>query len=143
MNIDYIIKQLKIQYYKNLIDNMNKEHIMSITIVSYYNLLLEDSLDIIKTSSESETKSFFENTELYKKSWSKLNIIHKIIKIKEFVNRLDIISQIEKTELINLLIDLLKSNKLSKKDIYYDEINGVILSIPNLLYNNNKYTYSI
>jgi hypothetical protein len=75
----------------------------------------------------------------YKKQWNKLNIIHKKIKIKEFINNL-MIQKEEKKKLINNLMKLVNDKKLIKKnDIEYDVINGKIISIPILKCNNNKY----
>jgi len=62
----------------------------------------------------------------------------KIIKIKEFVNNLDINSQIEKENLKDALINYIKEKK-GKNKINYDEIKGKILSISNLIFDNNKY----
>ena len=79
---------------------------------------------------------------LYNKSWSKLNAIHKIIKIKEFVNNIKIDNINDKEKLKDELVDLVKSKILTKKDkITYDEENGKIISIKNLQYKDGKYFY--
>ena len=45
-----------------------------------------------------------------------------------------------KNNLKDKLVTMIKDRKLTKKtDINYDSINGIILSIPILQYNNNKY----
>ena len=75
---------------------------------------------------------------LYLKPWSKLTQIHKVIKIKEFVNNLDISNQTEKENFKDKLIDQIKEKK-TKNKINYDETKGKILSISNLSFENNKY----
>jgi hypothetical protein len=77
----------------------------------------------------------------YKKPWTKLNNIHKILKIKEFVNN-SILNNSKKNELIILLIDLVKNKTITKKNmVEYDEEHCKILSINNLEITNNDYNY--
>ena len=72
------------------------------------------------------------NDDYYKKHWNKLNIVHKKIKIKEFINNLEI-TKVKKKELIEILLKLLNNKKLNKNEnIEYDNINGKIISIPML-----------
>ena len=94
-------------------------------------------------SSENENhKQIFSDEELYKKPWVKLNSIHKILKIKEFVNGLKIESEKDRVELRDQLVDLVKMKILSKKEkVKYDEVNGKIISLTNLQYKNGKYYY--
>lgn len=94
-------------------------------------------------SSETENhKQIFSDEELYKKPWVKLNSIHKILKIKEFVNNLKINSEKERTELKEELVTLVKTKILTKKEkVKYDEVNGKIISLTNLEYKNGKYYY--
>ena len=76
----------------------------------------------------------------YLKTWNKLNSIHKIIKIKEFVSNLQSDDNEMKNNLKDKLVTMIKDRKLTKKtDINYDVTNGIILSIPILQYVNNKY----
>ena len=90
----------------------------------------------------SNHNQIFNDDDLYKKSWSKLNSIHKILKIKEFVNNLKINSEDERTNLKDELTSLIKSKVLTNKDkIKYDEVNGKIISLVNLQYKNGKYFY--
>jgi len=77
---------------------------------------------------------------LYKRSWTKLTSVHKIIKVKEFVNKLMINDQQDKDELKKKLVGMIKTNKLTKKDmVKYDSINGRVIAIPILKYKNGKY----
>lgn len=143
MDIDIIIKKLENKYFnslnitliKNNIDiEWIKTHIINLNNIEDVNNLEIKNNVIIKTDQT--------ETNLYKKSWSKLNVIHKIIKIKEFVNNLNIDIEKNREELKNLLVELVKTKILSKKNnIEYDEINGKIISIKNLQYKDNKYYY--
>jgi hypothetical protein len=99
---------------------------------------------MIDTHTEKKTDISYidSNKYLYTKSWSKLNVIHKKLKIKEFVNNLQINCDIERKQLLDKLNDLIRLKILTKKDaVNYDEINGKIISLSNLQYNNNKYHY--
>jgi hypothetical protein len=142
MNIEQITNNINIIYYKNIIDNLNKNNINYNWLNSYYlNLLkIDNSSEIpvkINTPIDNNTDS-----ETYKKSWSKLNSIHKILKIKEFVNNLKFDLEEDKLELKNKLIELIKNKQLTKKNnVNYDEVNGKIISLLHLKYNNGKYYY--
>ena len=86
------------------------------------------------TNSETKNDDFY-----YKKPWNKLNIVHKRIKIKEFINTL-MITKEKKKELYNKFSSLLNSKKLTKKnDVEYDSINGKIITIPVLKFKNEEY----
>ena len=92
----------------------------------------------IDTNTESELK--YSDEYVYRKPWNKLNSVHKIIKIKEFINNLQSDDIDMKNKLKITLIDMIKDKKLIKKnDINYDSTTGNITSIPILQYNNYKY----
>ena len=130
MEIDTIINKLKIKYYKALIKSLNKSN----TTYDWLNNYVEQ----LKT----EDKHMYSDKSLYTKPWSKLNAIHKILKIKEFVENLKINSEKERTKLKDELISLVKAKVLTKKEkVKYDENNGKISSIVNLQYKDNKYFY--
>jgi hypothetical protein len=81
-------------------------------------------------------------TLLYKKPWTKLNLIHKKLKIKEFVNELKFTSEDYRNKLRDDLLNLLEIKVLNKKDkIIYDNINGKIISLIDLDYKNGNYYY--
>ena len=102
-----------------------------------------DKLDLNTTIESDNHKQIFSDDTLYKKSWTKLNAIHKILKIKEFVNNLKINSEKERIQLRDDLIELIKLKVLTKKEkVNYDEVNGKIISLVNLQYKNEKYYYS-
>jgi hypothetical protein len=96
-----------------------------------------------KSQTESETQShsmIFADEEFYKKPWTKLNPIHKVLKLKEFINNLKDVSGKDKEELKDRAVELVKLKVLTKKEkVDYDSVNGKILSITNLEYKNGKY----
>jgi hypothetical protein len=149
---------LKIKYLNNIIagcsktnlnyDNVKKElnnyeqENNNFTITEQKNknkIEMDEGLSEKKISDKEPSKTETETIDyLYLKPWSKLTQIHKVIKIKEFVNNLDIKNVIEKENLKDKLIDQIKEKK-SKNKINYDDTKGKILSISNLSHNNDKY----
>lgn len=139
---------LNIKYLNNLINGCSKSNINCETIKEELKKLDNDIQDIQNYSiTEQKIKIAIDMTEkgitetidyLYLKPWSKLTQIHKVIKIKEFVNTLDITSQNEKENLKDKLIAQIKEKK-TKNKINYDETKGKILFISNLSFENNKY----
>lgn len=158
MNINILINKYQTKYYKNILTNLEKNNIednLKKAIYEHINIL--DNINITETiintteynqndknsdnSLPTEEINTSDEYNLYKKSWAKLNSIHKILKIKEFVNNLNIKSDIEKQTLKDNLINSIKNKTLTKKGkIIYDDINGKIISIPDLQYNNGIYT---
>jgi hypothetical protein len=155
MELDLITSKLDLKYYRGLQYYLNKngnelewlnEHINNLT-----KQLQEDKNSETQTekkkeqslSSETENhKQIFSDEDLYKKPWVKLNSIHKILKIKEFVNSLKFDSEKDRFELREQLVDLVKIKVLTKKEkVKYDEVNGKIISLTNLQYKNGKYYY--
>lgn len=147
MDINLITQKLDIKYYDSIIKYLSKSNIDYEWLNTHLN-------NINKNYTESETENKIEiqppnnititDNDMYKKSWSKLNPIHKVIKIKEFVNNLKIDSENDKNKLKDSLISLIKSKILTKKDeVKYDEINGVIISLTKLEYKDNKYIYPV
>jgi hypothetical protein len=151
MDINTLSTKLEIKYYKSIIDNLSKNNINYIWLNKHLDKLNDhlDKKEIITETctekniiTESNHNQIFNDDDLYKKSWSKLNSIHKILKIKEFVNNLKINSEEERTNLKDELTSLIKSKVLTNKDkIKYDEVNGKIISLVNLQYKNGKYFY--
>ena len=121
-------------YYKFIEIHANKNKIKINPKVT-----LTESIDIEPdTNTETETK--YSDEYIYRKPWNKLNTIHKIIKIKEFVSTLSIDDIELKKNLKENLVDMIKTKKLTKKnDINYDAVNGIIISSPILQYKDNKY----
>jgi hypothetical protein len=149
-NLETIQVNLNIKYLNNLINGCSKSNIECDNIKKLLNKLDNEVQDIQNYSiTEQKIKIAYDMTEkgitetetidyLYLKPWSKLTQIHKVIKIKEFVNNLDISNQTEKENLKDKLIDQIKEKK-SKNKVNYDESKGKILSISNLSFENNKY----
>lgn len=141
-NLETIQSNLKIKYINNLINGCNKSNIDTTELSTYLDKLTVQQTDAytvteknVETEKETEKSSI---EYLYLKPWTKLTIIHKIIKIKEFVNNLDINNDTEKEELKDNLIELIK-NKKTKNKINYDATKGQVLSISELSFENGKY----
>ena len=95
--------------------------------------------NMVEVNSEGQEILYSEDY-LYKKPWTKLTNVHKMIKIKEFVNKLLINDEKDKDELKKKLVGMIKTKKLTKKDmVKYDSINGRVIAIPILKYKNGKY----
>lgn len=135
---------LDIEYYKTLKKILHKQHNKKYD--SYFDSLLSEEAitesEVMNESiSISDNKTNDDNPDdfYYKKPWNKLNIIHKKIKIKEFINNLLLTKQKKKT-LIDKLIHLLNEKKLNKKnEIDYDSNNGKIITITILKCKNDEY----
>jgi len=165
MNTEYNLENmqinLKIKYLNNLINGCSKSNINCNNVKLELNKYLQDNqnysitesnnkitesnkiteLNKINKSDTEKSKNITETETidyLYLKPWSKLTQIHKVIKVKEFVNNLDIINQSEIEILKDNIINQIKEKKIKNK-INYDETKGKILSISNLSFDNNKY----
>ena len=142
MNIDIIKDKLQIKYYSSLNTTLNKSNRDIDWLKNYINILNNPEVQLKQDNKNIIDLKENNTNNLYTKSWTKLNIIHKNIKIKEFVNNINCINENEKNILKDELINLLKSKVLTKKDtIVYDEENGKIKSIINLQYKDGKYFY--
>ena len=152
-NLESIESNLQIKYLNNLISACSRYNINSDNIKKeLHNLDGENNITINNNETQNvsitekevvkDNEKHVTETEtidyLYLKPWSKLTQIHKVIKIKEFVNNLGITNNIEKEKLKDGLIDQVKEKK-SKNKVNYDETKGKILSISNLSFDNNKY----
>lgn len=145
MDINIIMTKLNIKYFESIISSLDKQNITVEWITDHLKKLqLENNTEIeteTKTETVQNTKSD-ENSDMYKKPWNKLNPIHKKLKIKEFINNLTNITDLEKDKLKEELLQLVETKVLYKKEkVNYDENNGKIISLINLQYKNNKYIY--
>ena len=149
-NIDTIKKLLENNYLSNLIKACEKNGLNKDILEPKLLKLMEDSetkTHVIKNISnvslnntESPTSGQYTDDYLYLKPWTKLTAIHKIIKIKEYVNMLLIKDEKNKIELKEKLIDMVKNKIITKKDsVFYDFTKGKIISIPNLQFINGEY----
>ena len=148
MDISLIKSNLNIKYYESLLYNLSQNDLNYIWLNNYYDSLVNinktdtEKIIDIHTEKNIDISNIDSDKYLYTKSWSKLNVIHKKLKIKEFVNNLQINCEIDRKQLLDKLNELIKLKILTKKDaVNYDEINGKIISLSNLQYNNNKYHY--
>jgi hypothetical protein len=139
--------KLNIKYYESIISSLDKQNIIIEWISDHLKKLELDhntETETIQNNTKSDDTISIgnENNDLYKKPWNKLNPIHKVLKIKEFINNLTNISDNDKDKLKGELIQLVKTKVLYKKEkVNYDENNGKIISLINLQYKNNKYIY--
>jgi hypothetical protein len=150
MDLDALIMKLNIKYYKSLKKQSDKDGIKLDWLNQHLEKIVSDT-EKKDQQTESErkvevleiTNKILTDNSIYKKSWIKLNSIHKILKIKEFVNELKIDSESERIKLRDELVQLVKNKVLTKKDkINYDEENGKIISITNLQYKSGNYYYN-
>ena len=159
MELEQFINKLKYKYYNNILNYMNEkdiksdwlnDHITSLNLNNYSDnesatFSSGSSTDNIVDSSQTNNQhnNIFSDDLLYKKPWTKLNPIHKILKIKEFVNGLKINIEENRSILKDDLILLIKNKILTKKDsVNYDEINGKIISLKKLEYKDGLYKYN-
>jgi len=140
-NFEKIKLLLNIKYYKNLINVCNKNSINSSFLENKKNnLIVQNNNDNVSSVEHNitETDIVSENIDyLYTKSWNKLNQIHKVIKIKEFINNLEI-NEVNKEILKDELIEMSKDKK-KKNKINYDEVKCKIINISSLIFIDGKY----
>ena len=73
-----------------------------------------------------------------------MSVIHKVIKVKEFVKKLIIQKDEDREKLKDTLISLINTKVLTKKEmVKYDIQNGRIIGIPNLKYSEGKYFFEL
>ena len=140
--------------FKNIKENLYLKYLNNLKIISNKlsidNQILNKKILELNTEFNTETKSqiiiseinsesniLSENTDyLFSKPWNKLNQIHKIIKIKEFLNNLECDLK-QKNYLKDELISFIKTKK--KVKFTYDENKGKLVSISVLSFANGKY----
>lgn len=140
MDIETIVKKNNLYYLKNLKNECIKQNFTNHNI----DLTLEEiNYTISEINSTSETETYTEDY-IFKKDWNKLHNTLKIIKLKEFVNKLNIKKSEDKNKLKKQLTELVKSKKLTKKNtVNYNIEKGLISSIPDLIVQNNKYSINL
>ena len=128
-------------YYKN-IESQAKKSKITLNLPDQINVVddvqnSECNTETLKSETQSVTDDY-----MYKKPWNKLNSIHKIIKIKEFVETMTIDNDMKK-HLKSHLSDMIKKKQLTKKnDVEYDHINSKVIAVPSLQCKNNVYSVS-
>jgi len=164
MNLENLETKLNIKYYNNLIKYCKKTNNNYTVFKKKLTELKDSQLSITETEVNDceNIKEISKNPELndnnsniqssdvqeiqysedylYKKPWTKLTSVHKMIKMKEFVNKLLINNEDDKNDLKKKLVGLIKTKKLTKKNmVKYDSINGRVIAVPILKYKNGKY----
>jgi hypothetical protein len=143
LNLKTIENIFEINYLSNIIKACEKNNINKDLLEKKLGELKEDQTTENKQSIKNITESpqqQYNDDYLYQKPWTKLTPIHKIIKIKEFINLLLIDNEQDKQELKTKLIELIKTKVLTKKDtVTYDSVKGRIISIRMLQHKNGKY----
>ena len=138
INMNTIVNKMSKEYYESLLKQVKFQN-MSSYIEPINNRIDKYNIkeNIIEPNTVSETQ--YSEDYHYKKTWNKLNIVHKKLKLKEFVNNLET-DIINKKELLSKLNKMLKTKKITKKnDVIYDDENGRVISIPILKHKDNKY----
>ena len=122
MQYSNLDKDLEIKYLNNMIKYGLKNN-RDISFIKEQCDLLEQKNEIFLEQSESDLANIvtdikmvtYSDDYLYQKTWTKVSQIHKIIKIKEFVNKLLINNEEDKEKLIAQLSDLVRKKILTKK----------------------------
>jgi predicted metal-dependent TIM-barrel fold hydrolase len=137
-NIDNYVNRFNNNYYQNLIIQYEKNK--STKYINHLKKLIQNNIDSeIVSESITMTEKNLSEDYVYRKQWNKLNIIHKKIKLKEFVNKLHTSSD-NKKELLGKVLKMLVSKNFNKNnDVNYDHVNGHIVSIPILKFKDDKY----
>jgi len=141
LDFDSIKNNLNILYINNLIKTCEKNDIDKDVLNEALEKLIIPVEEIKKVPSSSNLSPSETNTEyLFQKQWNKLNLVHKKIKIKEFVNTLELKDESQKQIIRDKLIALLDNKTLTKKDsVLYDVAKAKIISIPMLQFKDGKY----
>lgn len=133
INMEEIISNLKES------NNITSSETENRQIVSNSKSITDNVFHKENSESISENNEFSDDY-LYKKPWTKLSNIHKIIKIKEFVQKLIINKDEDREKLKESLVNLVNKKVLTKKDmVKYDALNARIIGIPNLKFSNGRY----
>ena len=142
-NLNEIKDYFEYKYLNNINSNISKINVDSTIIadkIEKFNIKNKINTNICSDNNEAtvtETDILTENTDyLFLKPWNKLNQVHKIIKIKEFVNNLDT-NKTDKETIKDAIIDIIKNKK--KITIMYDDTKGKVISISLLCFKNGKY----
>jgi len=149
MELESLINSMKIKYIDNLIvnsDDVNNtntlQNILEKTQISINEIKNSELSDTILTKNTDVDE--YSDDYLYRKPWSKLSVIHKVIKVKEFVKKLIIQKDEDREKLKDTLISLINTKVLTKKEmVKYDIQNGRIIGIPNLKYSEGKYLFEL
>ena len=145
MDIDEDITQLRLEMvndkYKNMLENISDDE-----LGTYINKLRSKEINNIKPTKEvvkqSSQKQQLDTSIMYKRPWSKLQNIHRYLKIEEFLVSIKEIDDKQREKLIKKITELLKDKIITKKnEVEYDEKNGCVVSIKRLVFDKKKNKY--
>ena len=129
------LQQRMIDLYYSSLELYANKHNVEICIPCQ-TVLTETDTDVVPVS-----VSIYSDEYIYRKQWNKLNVVHKILKVKEFINNINIDDIEIKKNIREKLVNMVKDKKLTKKNkVNYDSTNGVIKSIPCIQCVDNKYS---
>ena len=149
--IENIKKRIEIKYVQEIIKQLSHDgsnyHLTSLqNIVKNLKNDIEERKIISNNNKKKEkTNNIFDNLDQYmfNKPWNRLPEVHKLIKMKEYINKSLIIYDNEKKNiLIKKVFAAVKQKKLTRKgSVNYDQVKGRIVAIPSLKYDKNKEEY--
>jgi len=116
---DYLQKN----YYTELL-NLSNQH----NNYNFSNYLESNLTENEKILSESET--VYSDDFIFKKSWSKLHLTHKLIKVKQYVNTIHS-DKNERNILYKKISTMIKEKQIPNKNIFYDVNTTKIIKIKN------------
>ena len=150
--IENIKKRIEVKYLQELIKQLSNDgsnyHLNSLQnlIINLKNDIEEKkAINQISNQKKSKANNIFDNLDQYmfNKPWNRLPEVHKLIKMKEYINKSLIIYDNEKKNiLIKKVFAAVKQKKLTRKgSVNYDQVKGRIVAIPSLKYDKNKEEY--
>lgn len=133
MEFNNIITDFKNIYYSNLLFAANKENIDPELIKILHNEKEPiDKEQVDNNLNLSESNATESNNFLYQKPWTKLNLIHKVIKIKEYLVSMGVDDSETRNNMKDDIITMIKDKKTK---INYDSKSLKILEITGLKLN--------
>jgi len=144
MDLDFYQNNINLSYYINL-KKYNTDSTVEKVInekISKLQIILKETNDSVNEEKNLILESKLSETEegYFYKPWNKMSIVHKIIKLKEYVSDLELENN-TKIKLISYLKDALKKKKITKNDqVIYNISKAKIISIPKLELSNNKFS---
>ena len=141
MDISILIKKLDNDYYNAIKKTLATNNIEYEWLNNYMNNDTK-TIDEEKNTETIEKSQVLSDESYIKKPWTKLNIIHKILKVKEYVNNLKSDNEMAKNKLKEELVNLIKMKLLKKENINYDEEKAIINNISKLEFKYGTFNYN-
>tara|TARA_B110000902_G_scaffold266078_1_gene352450 strand:- start:2463 stop:2903 length:441 start_codon:yes stop_codon:yes gene_type:complete len=144
MDLTFYQNKINLSYYINL-KKYNTDSTVEKVInekISKIQIILKETNDSVNEEKILILESKLSETEegYFYKPWNKMSLVHKIIKLKEYVSDLELENN-TKIKLISYLKDALKKKKITKNDqVIYNISKAKIISIPKLELSNNKFS---